>query len=156
MQTYIPLSWPSIPHPTPLGHHRAPSWAPCAVQQLPTSNLFYTWSWTYASATLSIRHTLSSHSVFTSPFSMSAPPFLPSKWVHQNHCFRVHVCVNIRYFFSDLIHSVWQALSSSTSLQPIQFHFFLWLTTPFCICTTSSLFIHLLMDIQVASMSWLL
>ena len=23
--------------PTPLGHHRAPSWAPCAVEQLPTS-----------------------------------------------------------------------------------------------------------------------
>ena len=29
-----------IPHPTPLGHHRAPEWAPCIVQQLPTSYLF--------------------------------------------------------------------------------------------------------------------
>ena len=32
-----PLSWaslPSTPHPTPLGHHRALSWAPCAIQQL--------------------------------------------------------------------------------------------------------------------------
>ena len=25
------------PHPTPLGHHRALSWTPCAIQQLPTS-----------------------------------------------------------------------------------------------------------------------
>ena len=24
------------PHPTPLGNHRAPSWAPCAIQQFPT------------------------------------------------------------------------------------------------------------------------
>ena len=34
--------WPP-PHPTPLGHHRAPSWAPCAIQHFPTSCLFYTW-----------------------------------------------------------------------------------------------------------------
>ena len=27
------------PHPTSLHHHRAPSWAPCAVQQLPASYL---------------------------------------------------------------------------------------------------------------------
>ena len=26
-----------------LDHHRAPSWAPCATQQVPTSCLFYTW-----------------------------------------------------------------------------------------------------------------
>ena len=25
-----PPSWTSLPHPTPLGHHRAPSWALCA------------------------------------------------------------------------------------------------------------------------------
>ena len=29
-------------YPTPLGHHRAPSWAPWAIQQFPTSSLFYT------------------------------------------------------------------------------------------------------------------
>ena len=34
---------PSSPHPTPLGHHRAPGWAPCASHQLPTRYLFYTW-----------------------------------------------------------------------------------------------------------------
>ena len=41
----LPLGPPfhSHPHPTHLGHHRAPSWAPCAVQQVPTSYQFYTW-----------------------------------------------------------------------------------------------------------------
>ena len=40
MYTYIPslLGTPNpTPYPSPLGHHRALSWAPCAVQQLPTS-----------------------------------------------------------------------------------------------------------------------
>ena len=38
------LSWTSLsphPHPSHLGLHRAPSWAPCPVQQLPTSYLFH-------------------------------------------------------------------------------------------------------------------
>ena len=45
MYTYIPPSWTSLPrlHPTHLGHHRAPGWALCAIQQVPTSYLFYTW-----------------------------------------------------------------------------------------------------------------
>ena len=28
---------------TPLGHHRAPGWAPCTIQKLPTSHLLHTW-----------------------------------------------------------------------------------------------------------------
>ena len=42
--TYIPslLSLPPLPHPTPLGHHRVPGWAPCIILQLLTSDLFYT------------------------------------------------------------------------------------------------------------------
>ena len=44
MNTHIPslLDLPP-PHPTQLGHHRAPSWAPCAIWQVPTSYLFYAW-----------------------------------------------------------------------------------------------------------------
>ena len=34
------LNWTD---PTPIGHHRTLSWAPYAIQQLPTSYLFYTW-----------------------------------------------------------------------------------------------------------------
>ena len=43
--TYItPPSLAFLPSPysTPLGHHRAPGWAPCVTQHLPTSSLFYT------------------------------------------------------------------------------------------------------------------
>ena len=36
------LSFLSLPHPTPLGHHRAPGWAPRVIKQLPTSYLYYT------------------------------------------------------------------------------------------------------------------
>ena len=42
MYTYIPflLELPPTPHPHPthLGHHTAPSWAPCVLQQVPTSS----------------------------------------------------------------------------------------------------------------------
>ena len=30
-------------NPIPLGHHGAPSWTPSAIEQLPSSYLFYTW-----------------------------------------------------------------------------------------------------------------
>ena len=58
--TYIAslLGLPPTPlHPTPLGHHRALSWASCATQQLPTSCLFYKWQCAYASTTLLIHLT---------------------------------------------------------------------------------------------------
>ena len=47
-----PLSPESPSHPTPLGHHRATSWAPCAIQHLPTSYTF-THSSMYMSVLLS-------------------------------------------------------------------------------------------------------
>ena len=53
--------------------------------------------------------------------------------------------------------TLYESLGPSTSLQMAQFHSFLWQSNiPLYICTTSSLFIPLLMDIQIASMSWLL
>ena len=54
--TYVP-SLMNL-HPTPPGGHRASGWAPCAIQQLPIGSLFYTWSYIYANATLSIYPTL--------------------------------------------------------------------------------------------------
>ena len=42
--TYVPslLNLPRIlPHPTPLGYHRAPGWSPCLKKQLPTSCFTY-------------------------------------------------------------------------------------------------------------------
>ena len=51
------------------------------------------------------------------------------------------------FSLSDLLHSVWQTLGPSTSLQITQFCFFLWLSNiPLYICATSSLSIHLSMD----------
>ena len=45
--TYVSSPWAplpiSIPRPTPLGCHRAPGWAGCVTQQIPTCSLFYIW-----------------------------------------------------------------------------------------------------------------
>ena len=46
-------------------------------------------------------------------------------------CFRFLICAlinDICFSFSDLLHSVWQSLGPSTSLQMTQFHSFLWLS----------------------------
>ena len=63
---------------------------------------------------------------------------------------RFHIYVlayGICFSLSDLIHSAWQSLGPSSSLQITQFHFFLWLSNiPLYICVTSSLSIHLSMD----------
>ena len=50
--THLPSLW-EPPHPPALGHLRARSWASCAILQLPTSCLFYTWSRIYANLLLS-------------------------------------------------------------------------------------------------------
>ena len=54
--TYITsiLSLRPFPHLTILGHHRAPGWAPCVIQHLLTSSLFYTWQCIYVHATVSL------------------------------------------------------------------------------------------------------
>ena len=64
--------------PNPLSHHRASSWALCAIQQLPTSYLFYTWQCIYVNATLAIHPTLHFPTESTSPFSTSVSLLLLS------------------------------------------------------------------------------
>ena len=49
---------PPTSRPSPPGRHRALSWAPCALRQLPTSSLFSTRSCIYVNATLPNRPTL--------------------------------------------------------------------------------------------------
>ena len=77
-------------------------------------------------------------------------PVLPLGSSEPLFLFRFHIYVlaySICFSLSDLLHSVWQALSPTTSLQITQFRFFLWLSNiPWYICATSSLSIHLLMD----------
>ena len=98
--------------------------------------------------------------VSSSPFSTSASLFLPCHQVHRYHFFRFHIYALawcICFSLSDLLHSVWQTLGPSTSLQITHFPSILWKSNiPLCIFATSSLSIHLSMDIQVASLSWLL
>ena len=78
---YAYISWvflSLLPRPTPLGHHRATSRAPCAVQQLPTS--WSTHTSVYMSKLLSQFIPPSpSPAVSTRPFSASASLFLPCK-----------------------------------------------------------------------------
>ena len=76
--TYIASLLNFPPHlPNPLGHHKSRSWAPCDIQQLPTSSLFYLS--VYVNATLSIHPTFSFRPVSICPFSMAASLFLPCK-----------------------------------------------------------------------------
>ena len=83
-------------------------------------------------------------------FSTSVSLFLPCKLVHLYHFSRFHIYAliyDICFSLSDLLHSVWQSLGPSTSLQITQFCSFSWLSNiPLYICATSSLSIHLLMD----------
>ena len=67
--------------------------------------------------------------LFSTTFALQIRSPLPFFWIP-------HICVNMRYlFFSFRLHSVWQFLGSSISLQVTQFHSFLWLrNSPLCIC----------------------
>ena len=61
------------------------------------------------------------------------------------------MCSFLAYF------TLWQSLGPSVLLQVALFYSFLWLNNiPLYICTASAFSIPVLMDIQIASMSWLL
>ena len=68
--------------------------------------------------------------VFIHLFSTSVSLFWPCKPVHLYQFSRFHIYAliyNICFSPSALLHSVWQTLAPSTSLQMTQFHSFLWL-----------------------------
>ena len=98
----------------------------CAIQQVPTGYLFYTWSCLYVSAAVSICPTLFFPAVSARPFSLSC--LYSCKYVHQDHFSRFHVCALVYdtcLSLSDLLHSVWHTLKSiqvSTN-DPISFLF---------------------------------
>ena len=78
-------------------------------------------------------------------FSTSVSLFLPWKLVHLYHFSRFHIYAliyDICFSLSDLLHSVWQSLCPSTSINdPISF--LVMANVPLYICTTSSLSIRL-------------
>ena len=76
---------PSSPHPTLLGHHRAPSWAPCAYSSFPLAS-YFTQESVYMSVLRSQFISPSpSRPVSTSLFSTRASSFLPCKQIHRPH-----------------------------------------------------------------------
>ena len=66
------------------------------------------------------------------------------------------MCHIIYLSLSDLLHLVWSFLCPSTLLQISLLHSFLWLSNTTYVYTTSSVFIHLSMDILVAFISLIL
>ena len=72
-----PFEPPCLPPPTSLGHHRALGWASFFIWQLLTSCLTYGKHLTMLLSPFI--PLLASPTVYTSPFSISASPFLPSK-----------------------------------------------------------------------------
>ena len=117
----------------------------CGIQKA-SGKLLYntgssTWCCVCVHVTFSVWPPSPSPAVFTSLFSISAALFLLCKWVHQYNFSRFHtyaLIYDICFSLSDLLHSVHQALASSTSLQLTQINSFLWLSgIPLSICTTS-------------------
>ena len=154
-----PPSWASLlspPHPTPLGHHGAQSWAPCIVQQLPTSYLFqqqYMFQCYSLNSSQPLLPPLCPHVCSLCLRLCSCP----ANQFTSNHSsiFHIFTCINIQYLFFSFWLTYFLALGSSTSIQLTQIHSFLWLgNIPLYI--VYSLPIHLLLDIYIAFMSWLL
>ena len=151
-----PPFWSSLPpsYPTPLGHHREHSRAPYAIHSsFPLSiHVLLIAVCVWQCYFLNSSHPLlPQHPVSESLFPMSAPPFLPCTEAPQYHFsrFRMYVWVyNMCFSLCCLLHSVWQALVSSASLQLTHFCSFLWPSNiPLHVCTTSSLSIHRAADI---------
>ena len=145
-------SWASLSRLSfdPSRSSQSTSWALCATQHLPTSYLFYTRQCIYINATFSVYPPFSFPCcVHKSILHVSAS--IPVLQIGSSvPLFKIpYICVNIQYFsLFVLLHSIWKTLGSSTSLQKTQFHSFLWISNiPLYICTTTSLSIHLLMDI---------
>ena len=147
IHVYSPC-WSSLPpsYSTPLGHHREQSWAPCAIHSSfpPSINISLFAVCISQCYSLNASHPLlPQNAVSESLFPMPASPFLPCKEAHQYHFSRFCTYVwvyNIWFSLSYLLHSLWQALVSSTSLQLTWFCSFVWLSNiPLYVRTTSSL-----------------
>ena len=134
----LPLGDPSRPiHPTPLGHHRALSWAPCVIEQLPTSYLFYT------------RYCIYARAIFQSVSPSPSPLCLHIHFLHL----RLYSCPENRFictiflysihiwylFFSFWFTSLYMTDFGSIQVSTANYIPFLWLSNaPLCICIITS------------------
>ena len=160
IHTSFPLEPPSHPHiPSPQVITEPPSWAgrPMLHRSFPLA-IYLTRDSVYMS-------------VPRSPF---VPPPLPpilrphvcSLGLHRYSCPENrfictislgYICVlicHICFSLSDLLHSEWQTLWESTSLQMTQFHFSLWLSNiPSYICMYHVFFTHSSVDVYLNNMA---
>ena len=118
-----------LPHPQshPSSNHRAPSQVPCAILQV--EHYFTEISVIYVKPNFPIYPTLLTPSpMSTHPFSTFASLYLPWNSVHLYHFSRFHIYAlihSICFSLFIILHSVWQILGPSTSLQMTQFHYFI-------------------------------
>ena len=143
----------SLPHPSARPfrspHHRAPSWAPCALYNSFPWRIYFTHGGVYMSvptsqfAPLPLSLLLSTCPFSTCFFSCSANWFIHTTFLDSN------ICVKKRYFFF----SLWLTLLCMTDSRCIhiftddQISPFLWLSNISLYICTTFLSIHLSMDI---------
>ena len=136
-----PSPWASLPslHPIPQVHHRAPSMLLVLIRQL--STILHLAVYICQCYFLSSRH----------PHFPLLCPQVFSLLGSSVSFFQIHIYVLISdtcFTLSDLLHSVYEASGSSTSLQLTDIFSFLWLSNiPLYISTASSLSIHLSLNI---------
>ena len=150
MYTYITslLDLPPTHQPLSSSFPRlSESWAPCTIRQVPS--ICFTHGGIYVSPNLPF------HPI---PYYLPPCPYVCSLCLHlysyPANRFICTIFLDSTYqheyvmFLSFWLHSVWQSLDTSTSLQRAQFCSSLWLSNnPLYICTTLSLSIHLSLNI---------
>ena len=128
-QTYVPSlsnlpATPTLSRPSGLSQT-----LPASCSKLPLA-VYFTRGRAYASLLLSPVRPILFPPRDHSWFSVSGSTLLPCKQVQQYHLSKVHMCVLIYdmwFSLSDLLHSIWYTLGSSTSLELTQMHSLLWL-----------------------------
>ena len=157
MHTHVPVyppSWASLPfslsHPSRSSQSTQPiSLCYAAASHQPTilySVVYICWCYSHSPHLHPPIPCPEVHFLCLPIYSCPATRFISTFFFFRFHIYAL--AYSICFSLSDLLHSVWQTLGPSTSLQITQFHFFLWLSNiPLYICATSSLSIHLLMDI---------
>ena len=157
MHTYIPISspsWTSLPsslsHPSRSSQStKLISLCYAAASHQPTilhSVVYICWCHSHLAPASPSPLCPQVHSLCLHLYSCPATRFISVIFFLRFHIYAL--AYGICFSLSDLLHSAWQTLGPSTSLQITQFCFFLWLSNiPLYICATSTLSIHLSMDI---------
>ena len=140
----LPLGPPSHPLPPPpsrhLGYHRGPNWDPWIIySRFPLVICFTCGSAHTSTQSPSSTHSLPSPRVYPFVLYICVYSCPAHRFIWTMFLDSMYLCYYICFSLSDLLHSVWQTLGSSVSLQMTQYCSFLWLSNILLyICTTSS------------------